>query len=242
MRIPSLLSLTRFILNTTHTCVLCHANANQAIDLCRPCQRALPWLRHACQLCGRELNHPDLTHCKHCLKSQPKHDKFIALYRYESPLPQLIMSAKFNRRQHTMHLLGCLMAEFLHDYYAQSSLPLPTLIIPVPLHISRLRGRGFNQALLLAQPIAKTLSLPIDFAHCQRIRATAAQATIEKQQRLKNINNAFHVSPGLQGQHIAVIDDVLTTGQTLSVFTHALKQAGVKKIDVWCCARTQWQF
>jgi ComF family protein len=116
--------------------------------------------------------------------------------------------------------------------------PLPSLIIPVPLHPKRLRERGFNQALEIAKPISKKLKIPIDKKSCYRIRHTAAQSGLSQSDRLKNLANAFEMKKPLIAKHIALIDDVMTTGQTLMELANLLYKNGVEKIDIWCCAKT----
>jgi ComF family protein len=127
------------------------------------------------------------------------------------------------------------MAEKVRRYY-QNQNP-PDCIIPVPLHPLRLKQRGFNQALEIARPIAKKLKIPIDTTHCLRIVATLPQAAISATARKHNIKNAFIVNPLLKAKHVAIVDDVLTTGSTVTELAQRLKKSGVQKIDIWCCAR-----
>lgn len=115
---------------------------------------------------------------------------------------------------------------------------LPDRIIPVPLHAKRLKERGFNQALEIARPVAKHLRLPLDARGCKRTKYTDAQAQLDFANRSYNIKEAFSIESDYSNQHIAIIDDVTTTGQTLRELSQALKKAGAKQIDLWCCAKT----
>lgn len=132
--------------------------------------------------------------------------------------------------------MGELLAEMITTTWYKNK-PLPSTIIPVPLHPKRFKERGFNQALELARPISTLLKIPIDALSCQRIKHTAAQATLSGVERQKNVKNSFKISKQLTAQHIAIIDDVITTGHTIREFCHTLKHHGAKIIDVWCCAR-----
>lgn len=114
----------------------------------------------------------------------------------------------------------------------------PEVIIPVPLHKARLRERGYNQALELARPVAHILQIPIDKHCCQRVKNTQAQSLLRAKERKQNIRGAFVVAETLSYKHVAVIDDVITTGYTIREFCGKLRCAGVQRIDVWSCAKT----
>jgi len=149
-----------------------------------------------------------------------------------------VMQLKFNHLLMNGRILGELLAENIEQkWYLQQ--PLPTRIIPIPLHSSRLKDRGFNQALEIARPIAQRLNIQIDQTSCQRQKFTVAQATLPATERQANIKNAFQMKGDFSGQHIAVLDDVITTGFTVSEFCRMLKKHGARRIDVWCCARAE---
>jgi ComF family protein len=196
-----------------YTCILCNLPSDVAQDLCNTCRSKLPW---------RE---PSLD------------NNAIIPFNYEYPINHLITGLKFNHNLIYARILTDLMLQTLTKHYQDK--PLPKLIIPVPLHKKRLRERGFNQALELAKPIAKQLSIPIDFNSCQRTTNTEPQSLIPAKQRHKNIKNAFTVTKKISANHIAIIDDVTTTGSTLDELTITLQQAGMKEIDTWCCAKTR---
>lgn len=215
------------------TCVLCHRSASTQ-DLCDACHHELPILSHSCPRCARELSVS--LQCGDCLKHSPPFDRTYALFSYQDKVKQLILNLKFQRALVNAQILGELLAQKIRmDWYLNQV--LPDTIIPVPLHRKRLTERGFNQALEIARPIARSLRIPIDWQSCQRIKHTAAQATLEAGKRSENIKHAFLIQQNFSGKHIAVLDDVITTGQTMTEFTSLLKKAGAAKIDVWCCAR-----
>jgi ComF family protein len=126
----------------------------------------------------------------------------------------------------------------LLDYLKQQSAPLPDLILPVPLHRQRLRVRGFNQSLEIARPIGRHFGIPVTSRLCRRVRATPAQTGLDRKTRRKNLRQAFQLNGGVQGQAIALLDDVVTTGSTVTELARLLKRSGASRVDVWAVART----
>ena len=120
----------------------------------------------------------------------------------------------------------------------ERKLDVPDLIIPVPLHRWRLARRGFNQALEIALPVAAGLGLPLRPDICRRIRHTREQTALTGVARYQNMRDAFRATTGLSGRHIAIVDDVVTTGSTVAATARALQSAGASKIQVWSVART----
>lgn len=157
------------------------------------------------------------------------------LFSYEPPITKLILQLKFNHALVNARVLGELMADKIrHEWYLSKA--LPQLIVPVPLHSNRLKERGYNQSVEIARPITKALQIPIDLTP-RRIKITQAQATLSPHKRKLNVKNAFEARRRYDGLHIAVLDDVITTGHTIEEFCRTLKKAGAERIDVWCCGR-----
>jgi len=149
-------------------------------------------------------------------------------------MPTLVSAAKFRGRLNVARLLSeCLLLSL-----RERMVPLPELLIPVPLHPRRLSERGYNQALEVARPLGRTLRVRLDTASCIRVQATAPQAGLEKEARKRNIRGAFQTIRPPSARHVALVDDVVTTGSTVSELTKVLKQAGVERVDVWAVART----
>lgn len=215
------------------TCVLCHRLSDLFQDICTDCLRDLPCLKEACIRCMRPMDHSLL--CGSCLRKEPPFSQVYTLYLYQSPITHLIMNLKFNNALTHARILGELLAcKIKIQWYDQK--PLPEAIIPMPLHPKRLKERGFNQALEIARPIAKILRKPLLFKECIRVKHTAAQATLSAKDRQANVQGAFKIS-SIPYQHVAVVDDVITTGSTMNEFCETLKRSGVQMIDVLCCAR-----
>lgn len=205
------------------------------MDICLGCQVNLPTQKEACYRCALPLHgiKDNMALCGGCLNNPPSYDHTVSVFRYDRPVDHLIHDLKFNRKLAVARLLGELMAQQLKK---QVQTP-PQIIIPVPLHPARLRERGYNQATELARPIAHALNIPIDYQHCQRQRATAAQSDLPASERLRNVKGVFSVVRKLPVHHVAILDDVMTTGATIAELATTLRKAGAERIDVWVCAR-----
>lgn len=164
----------------------------------------------------------------------PPYDSTLALFNYQFPLDHLVLALKFSKKL----LYARLMGELIADRLADRSIESPEVIIPVPLHILRLQERGYNQALEIARPISKRLNIPLAGDACQRVISTQPQAVIPAGQRQSNVKKAFSISPHFTAGHIALVDDVITTGSTMAELAQQFKKAGVKRVDVWCFAKT----
>jgi ComF family protein len=112
--------------------------------------------------------------------------------------------------------------------------------VALPLHPARLRERGFNQSLLLARRISRRLDIPLLADVCERVRNTPPQSSLPWKERDKNMRQAFACKPGIdvRGKHVAVVDDVMTTGASIGELARALKQAGASEVSAWVVART----
>ena len=224
-------------------CLLCHQRSTLSFDLCQECYHDLPWLHSSCLRCGRLLISAD-KRCGACLNKPPLFKLMLAPFNYQEPIVSLITQLKFYGCLTTARLLGHLMAEFLFNYYQNNPQRLPSYLVPVPLHKQRLKERGYNQALELARPIAKRLNLPIDHSTCQRVQATLPQSQLSAKHRYTNIKHAFTLD--LIATHLLTtdskiplfIDDVITTGSTITEMSRVFRQAGITTIHVSCCART----
>lgn len=219
------------------TCLLCDAPGHDGLDLCAGCASSLPYARHVCPRCALALpeSAPFAALCGRCQKKAPPYARTIALFHYREPVRHLLHALKFRRRHACARLLGELMATRITAMAGDDA--LPELIVPVPLHPQRYAERGFNQALELARPLARLLDIPLDTRSCRRIRATSAQTGSTAIQRRRNLRGAFRVVAAPTARHVALVDDVVTTGATVGELARALKRAGVARVDVWCCAR-----
>lgn len=211
-------------------CVLCGGDARRGGLLCNPCRVDLPCIRECCARCATPLAVAGL--CGHCQRHPPPYHHVHAVFSYQAPVDFLIQRMKFGQRLGYARLLGELMAESL-----VREQDLPGLIIPVPLHRGRLRQRGYNQALELARPVAKALGVMLDCRSCVRTRATASQVTLDAALRRRNVKGAFDLVRPPGHRHVAIVDDVMTTGSTVAELANLLRRAGIGRVDVWVCAR-----
>lgn len=215
-------------------CLLCGQRKLAQHDLCPGCERDLPWNHHACARCAAPLpREAESQTCGQCLRHPPLWDDAASPLHYAWPLDQLIQHFKFSADLATGRLLGDLLANFL----AADPDPRPDCLIPVPLHPARLRERGFNQALELARPVSRRLKIPLMPRLCRRIRHTEVQSTLDARSRRRNLKGAFGVSADVAGRDVAILDDVVTTGATVSALTAVLREAGADRIRVWSLAR-----
>ena len=115
----------------------------------------------------------------------------------------------------------------------------PDLVIPMPLHPKRLQERGFNQALEIGHHLTRQLNIVLSSNSCRRIKNTPPQTDLPWKMREKNIQKAFSCNIDLSEKHVAVLDDVMTTGATLNELAKQLRKQGAKKITNWVIARVQ---
>ena len=176
---------------------------------------------------------PSVAPCGACVLQPPPLDAARAAFVYAFPLDRLLPRFKFHRDLAAGRLLVQAMAGAFRER------PRPDALVPVPLHRDRLRSRGYDQALELARPLARALSIPLRSDLLLRARATAPQSQLDARDRQRNLRGAFRVPtaaiavPG----RVALVDDVMTTGATLHAAAQALRRAGVARIEAWVCAR-----
>jgi len=230
--------LKKFIANLLPSrCLLCSQRC-YGEELCVACLKELPILTEICPRCALPFSTIGLPLlCGKCLKTPPPFDNSYVLFAYEGAIPHLVTHLKFHAQLIYAELLGKWLAQKIaSSWYAGKT--LPDCIIPVPLHPQRLRERGFNQALEIAKPIASTLKLPLLKRGIIRIKYTQPQTILPASKRQQNMRKSFYTVEDYTGRHVAIVDDVMTTGHTLTELSHTLKNAGAKRIDVWCCARS----
>ncbi|TAK38836.1 MAG: ComF family protein [Lysobacteraceae bacterium] len=195
-------------------CLGCGAPGEGREDLCGACRARLPWLAGEAIRCAPPLR------------------QAVAVFAYAPPVDRWLPRFKFHRDLAAGRLLSELMLARL------AACDRPAALLPIPLHGARLRARGYDQALELARPLARALALPLRTDLLQRVRATAPQSELDAAARERNLRGAFEARGGIRlPTHVALLDDVLTTGATLHAAAEALHRAGVERIDAWVCAR-----
>ncbi len=189
------------------TCVLCRLNSGNRKLICEACYQTLP------------LSHNTNT--------------FYTLFDYQPPISDFVVQLKF----HEKLCFANFFAEEWIAFFNKNKNALPDIFLPVPLHVKRLRKRGFNQALEITKPIARYFDIPIAIDHCVRVKNTKAQSELSSNDRKKNMKNAFCVKKIFTEKHVGIIDDVVTTGNTIDALIQALKESGVEEISIFCCAK-----
>lgn len=216
-------------------CVICRGWCRSGI--CDDCERTFAALRPRCQRCARPTAVP-LERCGDCVARTPAFDRCFTFADYSEPWDHVLAEFKYRQR---VELARCLAAGLGRALQACGA-PRPAWVLPVPLSRERLRERGYNQALELARRLASGHGLAMSAELLQRIRDTPHQIGMTREQRERNLRDAFWVDDPsgsvLGGAHVALVDDVLTTGATANAAALALKRAGAGAVDVWVVART----
>lgn len=219
-------------------CLFCGHASDAGAPICRQCERSLPQLGEHCWLCLAPLTAGAASQtCGRCLNAPPTYDRVMSAFRYARPIDGLIIDLKYHGRLHLARTLGARLATRAAEADRPMGLAAPACLIPVPLHPTRLRERGYNQSMELARPIARALDLPICPALLARTRNTEPQALLPEKERASNVRGAFSAHEAVKGMAVALVDDVLTSGQTAHAAAKALKQAGAKSVEVWVVAR-----
>lgn len=214
-------------------CLLCTAPLRTSQDLCLACAESLPQPACACPCCAAKSGDPGIP-CGECQKRPPHYAFARAAFVYSSPIDRLIQHLKYHQRLELSRVLG----GYLANAVTSSQDELPDVVVPVPLHPSRLRERGFNQSLEIARFVADTHRLPLDYQHARRIRPTAPQAELPRAQRRKNVHGAFEADEdAFAGKRVAIVDDVMTSGHTANALASTLLRSGAAEVRVWVVAR-----
>ncbi|GAB3338396.1 ComF family protein [Marilutibacter aestuarii] len=222
-------------------CLVCAGPAPVAAGglhgLCPDCAGAMPWSRHACPGCALPLPDGEAgVACGQCQRQPPPLHACHASFVYGFPLDRLLPGAKFHGDLAASRALGEWMAARMWRHLPDDA--WPQALVPVPLHRTRLRQRGYDQALELARPLARRLRLPLRDDLLTRVRDTAPQSRLDAAERRRNLRHAFAVRDDVRVPgHVVLVDDVMTTGTTLHAAARALRRAGVGRVDAWVCAR-----
>jgi ComF family protein len=219
-------------------CLLCAETADTQQPLCSACEGELPWLGEHCGVCALPLPASGLV-CGACQKRSPSFTRVEAAWRYTFPVDSLITRFKHQAQWPLGRLLAGLLSHHLQHAFAEG-LPRPDQLLPVPLGRKRLRQRGFNQAEMLANWLGQTLQLSVQSQWLRRPQEGAHQQELDAAARKRNLRQAFALDEraDIRGRHVALVDDVLTTGATAETLARLLLKAGAARVDIYCLART----
>lgn len=210
------------------SCLLCGENSPGSL-LCPPCTADLPYLpAMRCPQCATPT--PAGERCGACLSTPPQVDVCNALLHYAFPADRIIHALKYGHQLAVADWLGDRMSEILAGFSGD-------LIVPLPLHPTRLQQRGFNQAAEIARRISQRLRIPLDLDHLLRTRATPPQAGLALTARPRNVHNAFTAQLDFSKKHILLVDDVMTSGASLNECARILKLHGARQVSAAIAAR-----
>lgn len=205
--------------------------------ICSYCLRHLPAKPLCCPCCG--LPAGDAAHpCGRCLQRPPPWQALVFVGDYVAPLRQLIKKFKFQHAPELAPLLARLILLNWQRAHREQYLNRPDVILAVPLQAKRCWRRGYNQSDLLARPLAHWLGCDYRPAALRRVRKTAPQHRLPARMRRRNLRGAFRCHEPLAGRHVALLDDVVTTGSTVAEITRLLLRQGAASIQIWCVCRT----
>lgn len=223
------------------SCAICGTANDDAI--CSVCRiQFFGQAGHRCLQCAIPLPNMQAataTRCGACLKQPPAFDATVVASDYAPPIDRLVLALKFGNQLALAPMFARILRDALLD---DRQLPLPMLLTAVPLGRQRLMERGFNQALEIAKPFSRALGIALDPHLVARLRDTRAQALLHPDERQKNIRHAFVVpadaADRMHGMHVGVVDDVITTGETLNELAATLKRFGATRVTNFVFART----
>ncbi len=221
-------------------CYLCQTHCQSTI--CKTCHEGFPLNLTHCLHCKRPTHLPNIL-CGHCQANLPTYQLCLAPYRFEGIIKTLIHSIKFNQGTHFIRPLTELLSAHLIDSYSTQS--WPEQILYVPSHPNRIKERGFCQTQAITTQLAKNLrqhlgeqcpSLP-KTNPLKKVKNTHAQHSLARKERLKSPQNSYLIN-GAIAEHVALFDDIMTTGSTIEHCVKLLLKAGAKRVDIWLIART----
>jgi len=236
--------LIKTFLNTIipPTCPGCHIPVDQDHDICPKCWKSLEFIvLPFCDNCAEPLDisgvSEEIYTCGKCQQTPPRFSQTRALFKYNGLARHLILGLKHGNATHLASNLSS-KACLHHSNYIQDA----DIIIPVPLHWSRLLKRGYNQASLLAKYIARNCQIPLQTNILLRNRRTASQGNYGKKARLRNVQSAFTLSDkeknSIANKTVLLVDDVMASGATLNECSKVLLTANAKKVKVLVIAKS----
>lgn len=212
-------------------CLGCGCDPGNHHSLCASCRLLIRRVPNPCQYCAQPNPLTGLI-CPACRLNPPRWQKIIAPLQYRDLTRDYLLQLKYSE---ALYLAKTLCQQVIDPF--RQNWPRPEVLFPVPLHRERLLERGYNQAREIAQALSFELDIPVDDKALTRLRATYVQSGLSASQRVDNVRQAFAYSPLRDYRHIAIVDDIVTTGSTATEITRLLHREGVEFVEVWALAR-----
>ena len=218
-----------------HFCPLCRAESRNY--LCKSCLQSFKTIQHACAKCSEPLaKGTGGALCANCLQSPPHFLRIICPFEYEHPFSDVLIRFKDKGDYRAIEQSCTALVDLILCHETEGG--LPEVLVPVPIHWTKRWRRGFNQSEVIAKQISRELHIPIASAF-KKIKITSMQKELNRNKRLSNLSGSFaRTTFSLKGKHIALIDDIVTTGTTVNILTELSLQAGAESVEVWALART----
>lgn len=220
------------------TCFICGEEVQDSnFELCNKCEKRLPLVKKHCMKCGSPI-YSDATHCLTCKSNKRFFDFARSAFIYKDGIAHAIQELKYENKKY----LARPLAKFLEIQYlsVKNEIKPVDYIVPIPLSKERFKKRGYNQAELLSRELSKLVNIPTNTEIVGRVKDTVSQTKLTFKERQENLNGAFKIlnRTKVKDKSLILIDDVLTTGSTVSHCAEVLKRAGAKAVYVLTVATT----
>lgn len=234
----SIASIARRLRSTLYpaTCAACDNFVAERSALCGLCLDSCEAIGNACPTCALPIGGPMPLRCARCMQRDLGLTSCTAAFEYGGQLRAALMRLKFSKRSD----IASSLAPLLESSFAVAAARCD-LAVPVPLHRTRLRKRGYNQCQRLLAPLARSQSLAVDKLALVRVRATDPQAKLDAKTRRGNLRDAFRANPvHLGGKRVLILDDIMTTGETMRSIARTLRRAGAREVHAFVVARAEF--
>ncbi len=218
-----------------HFCPLCRAESRNY--LCKSCLQSFRTIQHPCAKCSEPLTlGAGRALCANCLQRPPHFLRIICPFEYELPFSDVLIRFKDRGDYRAIEQSCRALVNLILSHETERG--LPEVLVPVPIHWTKRWRRGFNQSEVIAKQLSRELHIPLASAF-KKVKTTSMQKELNRRKRLSNLSGSFaRTSFSLRGKHIALIDDIVTTGTTVNILTELSLQAGAQSVEVWALART----
>lgn len=213
-------------------CPICHDIVQPKGGLvCPSCaEKVQPVEEPRCKKCSKPLEKEEVEYCADCSRHRHIFEEAVGIFPYDKIMRASLMKCKYGGRREYLDYYGQMMAQYGRRYLMRWH---PQALVPIPLHKSQMRLRGFNQSACLAHAVGKRSGIPVYGHMLEKEKKTRQQKELEMDQRRMNIKGAFSVGRDFRPlQNVVLVDDVYTTGSTVDEAAKCLKKAGVGAVYV----------